>query len=406
MCGKEGLEKVLSLPPTPPGNNFLDKSQLLIQEDIFPLELYCCRGCGHIQLGHVVDPKILYQDDYKYVSSTGASFVRHLEDFAKFVCKFYQPDSNALIVDIGSNDGACLRQFKNLGFNNILGVDPAEQIAAQASASGVNTVCDFFGLEVAKRLRAEHGPAKIITSHNAFAHIDNLSDVIDGVNHWLAEDGLFFIEVGYLMDVYENLWFDTIYHEHLDFHTVGPFKILLEHAGFHLIDAKRVSPQGGSIRLTAQKIGGSYTQNMSVNSLIQQEIEKGLYQPETFKEFANGLNRLRSELVPLIAGLKESGYKIAGFGAPTKSTTFLTYFNLGLNEIDFIADDNPLKYGKYTPLTHIPVLSSNEIYRQKPDFVLILAWNFADIIMENHSQYLLDGGRFIVPMPVPRIISA
>ena len=403
MCDGANLEKVFGLTPTPPGNSFLKPDQLDRPEACYPLDVHFCNSCFHVQLGHVVDPKILYQNNYSYVSGTSPIFVKHLQDYAAAMVGRFGLKPGRLVADIGSNDGTCLRFFKQLGMN-VIGIDPAVQIAQRASNSGIETIGQFFSLSLAQDLRKTHGPAAFITSHNACAHIDQLDDVMRGVSHWLAEDGVFVLEVGYLADVYTNLWFDTIYHEHLDYHTVAPFKSLFDRTGLDLISVERVSPQGGSIRVMAQKAGGGYKPDHSVDELIGLEKQLGLDKGSTFSGFIQKIDHVGTRLRELITSLKDGNRSVAAYGATTKATTLLSHFRVGAESLDFIVDDNPLKQGLYTPLSHIPVLPTEELYRRRPDFVLILAWNFAESIMRTHQKFTEQGGNFVIPMPEPRIV--
>jgi len=403
MCGEESLAKVMSLTPTPPGNDFLTKEELGREEPVYPLDLYFCKGCHHVQLGHVVDPQILYQKNYSYVSATSAHFVSHLKKYATDMVERFELQADDLVADIGSNDGTCLSFFKKQGMR-VVGVDPATDIAERATENGVETVADFFGYDLAVALREKYGAAKYITSHNACAHIDDLFDVVKGVEHWLAEDGVFVLEVGYLVDVYRNTWFDTIYHEHVDYHTVAPFEKLLARVGMELIAVDRISPQGGSIRVMVQKQGGVIERDKSVDALIALEHELGLDSAEAIHQFDHKIGEVRDKLQKLLVSLKEDGKTIAGFGAPTKATTLMAHFGLDETLLDFIVDDNPLKQGLFTPTTHIPVLSADVLYERKPDYLLILAWNFAEPIMKMHQKYRDEVGQFILPMPNPEIV--
>ena len=403
-CGEESLTKAMSLTPTPPGNDFLTKDELGRDEPVYPLDLYFCEECHHIQLGHVVDPKVLYQKNYSYVSATSSHFVNHLKSYAEDMVERFSLEAGDLVADIGSNDGTCLSFFKEKGMN-VVGVDPATEIAEKATESGINTVADFFGYELAVELRKEYGAAKYITSHNACAHIDNLFDVVKGVEHWLDKDGIFVLEVGYFVDVYNNTWFDTIYHEHVDFHTVAPFEKLFARVGMEVITVERITPQGGSIRVMAQKIGGDIKRDNSVDDLIALEYKLGLDRVDTLSRFNARINTIRDRLQKLIYSLKKEGKTIAGFGAPTKATTLMAHFGLDETMLDFIVDDNPLKQGLFTPITHIPVLSSEVLYDRKPDYLLILAWNFSKPIMKMHEKYSNEIGKFIIPMPEPKVVS-
>ena len=403
MCGGGSLTKVISLTPTPPGNDFLTKEELGREEAVYPLDLYFCEECHHVQLGHVVEPQILYQNNYSYVSATSAHFVNHLKSYATEMIDHFHLQSGDLVADIGSNDGTCLSFFKEAGMI-VVGVDPATDIAEHAKKSGIETVTDFFGYDLAVGLREKYGPAKYITSHNTCAHIDDLYDVVKGVKCWLDVDGVFVLEVGYLVDVYSNTWFDTIYHEHLDYHTVAPFEKLFARVGMVVVGVERVSQQGGSIRVMAQKQGGVIERDGSVDELISLEHDLGLDQAETLRIFDDKISKVGEKLQKLIQEIKSRGKTIAGFGAPTKATTLMAHFGLDKSLLDFIVDDNPLKQGLFIPVTHIPVLSADVLYERKPDYVLILAWNFAEPIMKMHKRYGDEIGRFIVPMPDPEII--
>jgi hypothetical protein len=393
----------MSLTPTPPGNDFLTKEELGRDEPVYPLDLYFCEACHHIQLGHVVDPKILYQKNYSYVSATSAYFVNHLKHYAKDMVERFDLKPGDLAVDIGSNDGTCLSFFKDKGMK-VVGVDPATEIAGKATENGIDTIADFFGYRLAVELRKKYGTAKFITSHNACAHIDNLFDVVKGVEHWLDADGVFVLEVGYFVDVYSNTWFDTVYHEHVDYHTVAPFEKLFNRVGMELISVERISPQGGSIRVMAQKKGGIIKRDDSVDELIALEAKLGLDKAETLHKLNHKISQVRDKLHNLIHSLKADGKSIAGFGAPTKATTLMAHFGLDATVLDFIVDDNPLKQGLFTPITHIPVLSADALYKMKPDYVIILAWNFAEPIMQMHKKYSEQVGQFILPMPNPEIV--
>jgi len=403
LCNQKKLEDVIELKPTPPGNNFLSKEQLLTPESFYPLVVRFCKNCFHVQLADVVDPKILYQDDYKYVSGTAPIFVEHFRQYAKDVLAEYAIPKGALVADIGSNDGSCLRFFKEAG-HKVLGVDPATEIAAKATEQGIPTIATFFSESLGQQLLKEYGPAYLITSHNACAHIDDLTGIMRGVQHWLADDGLFIFEVGYLLDVYRNTWFDTMYHEHLDYHSVKPLIPFFESLDMGLLSVKRISPQGGSIRVCVQKKGGRRRADSSVSALVRLEEEMGLDKVETFRTFNEKINAVKQELSGILRSLKMQGKSIAGYGAPTKSTTLLTYFGLGKDIIDYIVDDNPLKQGKFTPGLHIPIMVVEELYKRMPDYLVVLSWNFAEPIMAKHQEYKNRGGKFILPMPTARIV--
>lgn len=397
LCGGKSLENVFSLTPTPPANAFVGAEALHRVQDAFPLDLHFCRGCAHLQLLDVVDPEILFEN-YVYVSGTSPVFVDHFKSYAASVVAATTPAAQSLVVDIGSNDGTLLRFFKQAGLR-VLGVDPAKKIAAAATASGIETLPLFFTQALARTIRAERGAAAVVTGNNVFAHADDLRDILAGVRALLSPEGVFVFEVSYLADVYAKTLFDTIYHEHLAYHSVKPLRAFFSANGMELIDARRVDTHGGSLRGMARLSGGSRKIGGSVAELIALEEKIGLDRPETFRGFAAKIDDLKSSLQRLLRKIKNEGKTIAAFGAPAKATTLMYHFGLGRELIDFIVDDSPLKQNLYSPGLHLPVVPSSHIYEKKPDYLLILAWNFADSIIAKHAAFRRAGGRFILPLP-------
>ena len=405
LCGGSALARVFALTPTPPANAFVPASGRDVPQACFPLEVFFCAACGHVQLRHVVDPRLLFEN-YVYVSGTSPMFVRHFEDYARAVLARFRPASASLVVDIGSNDGTLLGFFQKGGMK-VLGIDPARQIAAAASARGIETWADFFAPALAARIRAERGPAAVITANNVFAHADDLPGVTEGVRALLAPDGVFVFEVSYLVDVYEKTLFDTVYHEHLAYHSVAPLVRFFAAHGLELFAAERVDSHGGSLRGFVQlKHGpravtpvGVHSHDGSIEALVALEKSLGLDKAETLAAYGRKIDGVRDSLRGLLLDLKSSGKRIAGFGAPAKATTLMYHFGLGPELIEFIVDDSPLKQGLFTPGLHVPVLGPEAIDRRRPDYLLILAWNFAKPIMANHAGFAQSGGRFIVPLP-------
>jgi len=393
---------VLALTPTPPANAFVPADALDEPQPTYPLDVFFCEGCGHVQLLDVVDPHALF-DHYVYVSGTSPLFVRHFEDYAADLLARYRVRSESLIIDIGSNDGTLLKAFKDADMR-VQGIDPAVDIAREAVAAGIPTFPGFFTPAVAERMEEERGRAAIITANNVFAHIDDLAAIVEGVRILLARDGVFVFEVSYLVDVYEKTLFDTVYHEHLDYHTVAPLQRFFAAHGMELIRAERIDTHGGSLRATVQRAGGPHPADTSVADAIAAEQELGLDRADTLKGFAARIDGVRDELGAMLAELKSTEKSIAGFGAPAKATTLMHHFGIGPEVVDFIVDDSPWKQGLYTPGLHIPVVPADVLYERRPDAVVVLAWNFADAIIDKHSAYRDGGGRFIVPLPQPRMV--
>jgi SAM-dependent methyltransferase len=397
LCAGSELTLAFSLTPTPPANAFIPEERLAEEQPVFPLNLFFCETCKHLQLLDVVDPEILFRD-YVYVSGTSASFVKHFEDYADYCATRFAPYPGALAVDIGSNDGTFLRFFERRGFR-VLGIDPANKIAAEATKSGIETWAEFFDLALSERILEKHGTAAIVTANNVFAHADDLAGIADGVAALLGESGVFIFEVSYAPDVYEKTLFDTIYHEHLAYHTVLPLIGFFKSRGMELFSVEHVESHGGSIRCMVQPGGGAHASDGSVEAAALRERQLGLDRVETWIAYASKIEARKEELSSLLAGLISDGKMIAGFGAPAKATTLMYHFGIGPDVIDFIADDSPLKQGLYSPGLHIPVLSAAEIYARRPDYLVILAWNFAKPIMQAHAAFREQGGKFIVPLP-------
>lgn len=402
LCDSGDLSLVLSLTPTPPANAFVTVDALDTLQECFPLDLHLCGACGHLQLLHVLDPSLLFAD-YVYVSGTSPSFVAHFEEYAASIMETYQPPPGALVVDIGSNDGTLLRFFQQAGMA-VQGVDPARDIARAASEAGIETLNAFFDAVLAAQIREEKGAAAVVTANNVFAHIDDLAGVVAGVRALLDEGGVFVFEVSYLADVLEKTLFDTIYHEHLSYHAVAPLVSFFSHHGMELIAAERVDTHGGSLRGVAQLASGAGEVAESVAACLELEERLGLGRAETFHDFAERIDALKISLHDLLSGLKAEGQSIAGYGAPAKATTLMYHFGLGPDIIDFIVDDSPLKQGLYSPGLHVPVLPSGAITEQGPDYLLILAWNFAQPIMANNSAFHEAEGRFIIPVPELEVV--
>ena len=385
LCASRTLECVLNLTPTPPANAMVPAAEKDKPQTAYPLDVYRCTDCGHLQLLDIVDPRVLFTH-YVYVSSTSPVMVGYLRDQCAAIVRRLKLKPGDLVVEFGSNDGTLLRLFKEAGMR-VLGVDPAANVAPDAAE--IETVADFFGAGMAGRIREKYGPAKAICAYNVCAHIDDLRDVVDGVRTLLAPDGQFVFEVGYLLDVYSKTLFDTIYHEHVDFHHVEPLKRFFDGRGLKLLHAERSDIQGGAL---VGYVGTPATgqADSSVNELIALEHEAGLHRADTFRRWADMIRQRGEELMTLLRGLKAKGKSIAAYGAPAKATTLMYHFGLDSSVLDYVVDDNPLKQGMFTPGLHIPVHSPDELYRQKPDYVLLLAWNFAAQLVEKHRHYAGD----------------
>lgn len=401
LCGSAELELVLALAPTPPANAFVPPERRHEAQARFPLDVFFCRGCTHLQLLDVVDPATLFEN-YVYASGTSPVFVRHFEEYAEAMLARLGPKREGLVVDVGSNDGTLLRSFAKAGCR-VLGIDPAREIARAATEAGIETLPEFLNPGIASRIVRERGYASIVTANNVFAHIDDLGSVVDSVRTMLEPGGLFAFEVSYLVDVVEKVLFDTIYHEHLDYHAVRPLVGFLERHGMQLVAAERVPSHGGSLRGIAQIAGGNRAVEDSVAAALGVEASKRLEQPDTYRDLGRRIDAVGRELKALLVRLRSEGKRLAAFGAPAKATTLMYQFGIGPELVDFVVDDSPLKQGLFTPGMHIPVVSSAALAERPPDYVVVLAWNFAPSIIAKNDAFRKGGGRFIVPLPTVEV---
>lgn len=397
ICSGSDLVLLFSLGRTPLANGLVRLEDLDRQEPQFPLDLHMCTGCAHVQLLDVVDPAVLFRN-YVYVSGTSATFVQHFRAYAEDVAQRLSLSNRAFVVDVGSNDGTLLQFFQAKGCR-VLGVDPALDIARIATSNGIETIAEFFTPGLADQIIRERGPADLVVANNVFAHVDDLLGFVCAVDRLLAPGGSFVFEVSYLVDVHEKTLFDTIYHEHLSYHTVGPLRRLFEQAGMELFDAARVSSHGGSLRGFARRVGAARPAGAAVERLARYEEEKGFYRPDTFREFFARIQSRKHEFRSVLDGLRAADKRIAGYGAPAKATTLMHVFDIGPNAVEYIVEDNPLKQGLFTPGFHVPIVAPTRLRDDPPDYVLILAWNFADSIRAQYHEFAERGGRFIVPLP-------
>jgi len=404
LCGSTRFELVLPISPSAIGDAFVSKQQAEQEaQGVYPLDVYLCLDCGHLQNLDVVNPEILFRN-YTYRTSVSLGLVEHFRKYAETVVGDLGLKEDALVVEIGSNDGSLLKAFKAHALR-VIGVDPARQIAAGAAADGIPTLPEFFTSAIAARIRSEHGPAALVCANNVFAHADNLSDIVDGISKLLAADGAFVFEVSYAPDIVDKFVFDTIYHEHVSHHTLIPLEKFFNGLNMSLFDVERIPTKGGSIRGFAQlKSSGRRPQSERLLALFADEKHRGIGQPQIYKDFFRALEDRKRAVLDYLDKAIAAGKTVAAYGASTTTTTLLYHFELG-PRIRFVVDDNPIKQGTFSPGWHIPVLSSSELSARRPDIVVILAWMYANEIIRRNSQYLAEGGEFLVPLPVMRIVS-
>lgn len=402
MCHSDQLFQYLDLGFTPPADAFLRKEQLREPEVHYPLEVAACQQCSLSQLTYVVSPEILYRHDYPYEASLTQTGRRHWSEFAATTSERFQLGAPDLVVDVGSNVGALLKCFREQG-TRILGVDPASNIARLAERDGVETLCEFFNQDVARRIRDTHGPASLVTATNVFAHVDDLVDFVLGIESLLTEHGVFIFEAPYFSNLVQGLQYDTIYHEHLSYLSLAPLVRFFERFNLQIFDVQQRDIHGGSFRVHVAR-QGQQPVTAEVFRMLAQESSQELSSPAALTRFGQTVQEHRRQLQDLLYDLKRQGRSIAAVSAPAKGMTLLNYCRLGPETLDFATEKSTLKIGRFTPGTHIPVLADAELLARQPDYALLLAWNFAEEIMRNLSEYRQRGGRFIIPIPAPRIV--
>ena len=395
MCKSDHLSQFFNLGETALANSFLPKEALDKPEPKYPLKVYFCNNCGLSQLIHIVEPEILFRD-YVYFSSGMPKLSDHFRNYAEEIVNNFISSKEDLVVEIGSNDGLLLGAIKNLGAK-VLGVDPARNIAKVANERGVETLPEFFSEKLAGEMVKKYGKAKVIIGNNVVAHIDDHQDLVKGVKTLLVDDGVFIFEAPYFVDMFENLAFDTIYHEHLSYLSVRPLKKFLEQFGLQIFDVKILPVQGNSLRIYVS-YSGKYKANPSVEECLKKEKELKMDTFEAHKELARCASELKERVVTILCGLKNEGKKIAAYGAPAKGNTLLSYFNIGPEILDYATESLPSKIGLYTPGTHIPVINIEEARKNPPDYYLLLAWNYKDIILQKEEAFRKQGGKFIMPI--------
>ena len=400
-CGAGGLDVFLSLGDQPLANALRSADQLDRPEPRHPLEVAFCPACSLAQLTVSVPPEQLFAD-YSYFSSFSPTVVANAAALVARLVEERQLGSEHLALEIASNDGYLLKHYVAVGVQ-ALGVEPAANVAAAAEVAGVPTLVAFFGREVAEELRAAGRRADVLHANNVMAHVPDPNGVVAGIERVLAPGGVAVFESPYVRDLVDNLEFDTVYHEHLFYYSLSSFAALLARNGLEAVDVERIPIHGGTLRVFAMRAGEG-TPSPAVAQLAAEEHRIGLDRPAWFEGFGERVEALCGSIRALLADRKAQGRRIAGYGAAAKATVMLNALGVGPDTIDFVADRSPHKQGRYVPGTRIPIVAPERLLRDRPDDVVIFAWNFADEIMAEQAEYRAGGGRFLIPIPEPTVV--
>jgi predicted TPR repeat methyltransferase len=400
-CGADGLEAMLSLGKLPLANALLTEDRLDQPERRYPLDLAYCSTCALAQITVSVPPEELFSD-YAYFSSYADSVVQNAKELVDRTIEQRSLGPRSLAMEVASNDGYLLQHYVQADVP-VLGIDPAENIVAEAEARGVTSMAAFFGTDLAEELRASGQRADVLHANNVLAHVPDLNGFVYGIGRVLADDGVAIIETPYVKDLVERLEFDTIYHEHLFYYSVTSLKTLFARNGMDLVDVEWIPIHGGSLRVFASPAGAT-TPRPSVSEWLAAEEAAGVATPDYYRGFGERVNRLCDDLRALLGDLKAKGHRISAYGAAAKGAVLLNTLGVGRDVIDEVADRSPHKQNHFMPGVHIPIKSPEQVFDGAPDYVLLLAWNYAEEILKQQDRYRRAGGRFIVPVPEPKVV--
>ncbi len=400
LCNSKNLKKVFDLGRTPLANSYL-KIEISKKLRKYPLKLNYCNNCGHLQLTHSIKPSKMFSN-YLYKTNTSKKNFLHFKSYANEIKKMFK-NRNTKILDIASNDGTFLNFFEKKKFFR-LGIDPAKILKKLSLKKGITQIDDFFTMKKSENIKKKYGKFDIITANHVCAHVEDLNDFFNGVQNLLKDEGLFVFEISYRASVLKKNTFDTIYHEHLDYHALYPISKFVKKFNLNVVNFKTPDAQGGSLRVYVSKNKNSKNQKSIKKQILKEKKQLNLFNVSTYKKFEKKIINCKNKLNSLIQNCINNNMSIAGYGAAAKTTTFLNYFKISEKNIKFIFDDNKLKQGLCIPGTKIKILDPLNMNKKNIDVLIIFAWNYAELIIAKNKKFKKKGGKFLIPFPNPRLI--
>lgn len=400
-CSSTDLVPFIDLGEQPNGNVFPSVEEISA-EKTYPFVMCVCTNCWQVQLETFPPVQEMFTN-HPYLTGINQPVVEHFEALAKRIIHRFNFGSESLVFDIGANDGTLLSKFRDQGLR-VLGIDPCENSYEPAKKAGIEIIQDFWNLESAKKMRDQGIFPDLITATAVFYHVEDIHSFVEGLDQVMGPDSVFCTQCVYVKDIIEKLQFDHFYHEHTMIHGIGPLKRLFNQYGFRLLDVELSPIHGGSFLLYVVRNDSTYPTSDTVEKIIEAERLSGLEKSDTYHLFSKRVNEHKVQMVNLLEEISERGQTVYGLGAPLKSSTLLNYCGIGPDLVQCILEVNPLKIGRVTPGTHIPIVHEDDI-EQMPDYFLLLTWNFVDYFIDRYQEYLEKGGKFIIPHPQVKVIS-
>jgi 2-polyprenyl-3-methyl-5-hydroxy-6-metoxy-1,4-benzoquinol methylase len=404
FCASRLEDEFIDLVNSPPSNSFLKKEQLDEPEYFYPLKVYVCSSCYLVQIAEYKKATDIFDANYAYFSSFSTSWLAHSKNYVEKMITRFGFNEQSKVIEIASNDGYLLQYFKEKNIP-VLGIEPTKNTAEVAIKKGIETVTEFFGVDLAKKMLAENKQADLLLGNNVLAHVPDLNDFVAGMKIILKPQGVITMEFPHLMQLVENKQFDTIYHEHFSYLSFIVVKQIFEKHGLVMFDVEEIPTHGGSLRIYAKHADdNSKIISANVQNLLNKEIEKGMNTLSYYQGFQEKVDVLKYEFLNFLLAQKKAGKKVVGYGAAAKGNTLLNYFGIRKDLINFVVDLSPYKQGRFLPASHIPVVNEQFLKDTKPDFVVILPWNIKQEIMKQLAYIREWGGKFVVAIPELTVI--